>query len=46
MQNIEWLQEQLGDDDDDYLLFDCPGEILPCKRDIGKELFWQSTIWE
>ena len=28
MQNIEWLQEQLGDEDDDYLLFDCPGELI------------------
>ena len=27
MQNIEWLQEQLGDNDDDYFLFDCPGEL-------------------
>ena len=25
IQNIEWLKEQLGDDDDDYFLFDCPG---------------------
>ena len=27
MQNMEWLQEQLGDNDDDYFLFDCPGEL-------------------
>lgn len=27
MSNPEWLQEQLGDDDDDYILFDCPGQI-------------------
>lgn len=26
VQNIDWLQEQLGDDDDDYFLFDCPGK--------------------
>ena len=25
VQNLEWLQEQLGDYDDDYVIFDCPG---------------------
>ena len=24
--NLEWLHDQLGDEDDDYFLFDCPGE--------------------
>ena len=28
MQNVEWLEEQLGDGDDDYILFDCPGEHM------------------
>ena len=23
---MEWLEEQLGDFDDDYTLFDCPGD--------------------
>ena len=27
MEHIEWLEEQLGDDDDDYIIFDCPGQI-------------------
>jgi GTPase SAR1 family protein len=27
MQNPDWLEEQLGDVDDDYILFDCPGQI-------------------
>lgn len=27
VQNLTWLQEQLGEDDDDYYLFDCPGNI-------------------
>ena len=27
MQNMDWLQEELGGFDDDYLVFDCPGEI-------------------
>jgi len=25
VQNLDWLEEQLGDFDDDYTLFDCPG---------------------
>lgn len=25
--NLDWLEEQLGDDEDDYILFDCPGQI-------------------
>lgn len=27
MDHIEWLEEQLGDTDDDYIIFDCPGQI-------------------
>lgn len=27
MENSDWLEEQLGDVDDDYILFDCPGQI-------------------
>ena len=23
----EWLEEALGEDEDDYILFDCPGQI-------------------
>lgn len=26
-QNFDWLQEQLDDIEDDYILFDCPGQI-------------------
>lgn len=26
-QNLDWLKEQLGDGDDDYYIFDCPGQI-------------------
>ena len=25
---MQWLEEQLGDFDDDYILFDCPGMIV------------------
>jgi GTPase SAR1 family protein len=27
MENPDWLEEQLGNVDDDYILFDCPGQI-------------------
>ena len=26
VQNMDWLEQSLGDFDDDYVLFDCPGE--------------------
>ena len=25
VQNMDWLEQSLGDFDDDYVLFDCPG---------------------
>lgn len=27
LENSDWLHEKLGDIDDDYILFDCPGQI-------------------
>lgn len=27
IENMDWLQEQLQDYDDDYLIIDCPGQI-------------------
>jgi len=27
LENLEWLEEALGEDEDDYILFDCPGQI-------------------
>lgn len=27
LENLEWLEEELGDYDGDYLVFDCPGQI-------------------
>jgi len=26
-ENLEWLNDQLGEGDDDYFIFDCPGQI-------------------
>jgi len=28
LQNMDWLEEELGGFDDDYLIIDCPGMIL------------------
>jgi hypothetical protein len=28
MQNMDWLEEELGSYDDDYLIFDCPGTYV------------------
>lgn len=28
VQNFDWLEEKLGDVDDDYILFDCPGVLF------------------
>ena len=28
--NLDWLHEQLGDEEDDYFLFDCPGKDGLC----------------
>ena len=27
IENLDWLESQLGEDDDDYWVFDCPGQI-------------------
>lgn len=27
VQNIQWLADQIQDFDDDYIIFDCPGQI-------------------
>ena len=27
MENSDWLKEELGENEDDYILFDCPGQI-------------------
>jgi len=35
LDNVDWLKEALGEDDDDYILFDCPGQI---------ELFTHMTV--
>lgn len=29
LQNMDWLEEELGGFEDDYLIFDCPGTVYP-----------------
>jgi len=42
-QNFDWLQEQLDEQEDDYILFDCPGQIelythIPVMRQLVERL--------
>lgn len=37
VQNFDWLEEKLGDVEDDYILFDCPGKFS--QLDSLNELF-------
>ena len=42
-ENQEWLHEQLGDGDDEYYIFDCPGQIelyshVPVMRSLVQSL--------
>ena len=46
LENLPWLEEQLGDDDDDYFLFDCPGQIeLYTHLDVMKRLVDALQAW-
>lgn len=49
--NFDWLLEQIGDDeDDDYIVFDCPGQIelythLPIMRQFVEQLLkWDFRV--
>lgn len=47
LENVDWLQEQLGEDVDDYFLFDCPGQIeLYTHLDVMKKLIRVLESWE
>lgn len=44
---LEWLREQLGDYDDDCILFDCPGQIeLYTHMDVMKTLIQHLQSWD
>lgn len=43
MENLDWLDEEIGDYNDEYLIFDCPGQIelythVPAMPAIAKHL--------
>ncbi|XP_038059214.1 GPN-loop GTPase 3-like [Patiria miniata] len=46
-QNFDWLKEQLGDVEDDYLIFDCPGQIeLYTHIPVMKQLVETLQSWD
>lgn len=47
IQNPEWLEDQLGDEDETYTLFDCPGQIeLYTHLDIMRKLVNMLHSWD
>lgn len=45
--NFDWLEENLGHVEDDYILFDCPGQIeLYTHLPVMKQLVEQLQQWE
>ena len=32
LENMDWLEEELGEYEDDYLVFDCPGMLIAALR--------------
>lgn len=46
LENREWLEEALGEDEDDYILFDCPGQIeLYTHMTVMKKLVDTLQAW-
>lgn len=46
-QNFDWLHEQLGDVDGDYIIFDCPGQIeLYSHLPVMKQLVEALQSWD
>ncbi|CAL1544490.1 unnamed protein product [Lymnaea stagnalis] len=45
--NFDWLHEQLDEQEDDYILFDCPGQIeLYTHIPVMKQLVAQLEAWD
>lgn len=34
MSHLDWLDEEIGDYEDEYLIFDCPGTSFDCRADL------------
>ena len=46
LENLPWLEDQLGDEDDDYFIFDCPGQIeLYTHLNVMKKLVDALQSW-
>ncbi|CAH1382708.1 hypothetical protein MTP99_006690 [Tenebrio molitor] len=46
LENSDWLRDKLGEDEDDYILFDCPGQIeLYTHLTAVKKLVKQLQDW-
>ena len=46
IENTEWLEDALGEDEDDYVLFDCPGQIeLYTHMNVMRKLVDQLQAW-
>lgn len=46
LENSDWLRDKLGEDEDDYVLFDCPGQIeLYTHLTAMKKLLKQLQDW-
>lgn len=47
LENLPWLEDQLGDDDDDYFLLDCPGQIeLYTHLNVMRQLVDALQSWD
>lgn len=47
VKNLEWLKEQLQEGEDDYFLFDCPGQIeLYSHLDLIQQIIIKLQEWE
>nr|XP_023029640.1 GPN-loop GTPase 3 [Leptinotarsa decemlineata] len=50
LENSDWLRDKIGDQDEDYILFDCPGQIelymhLTAMKKLAKQLQnWEFSI--
>ncbi|CAM9789675.1 unnamed protein product [Chrysoparadoxa australica] len=47
LDNMEWLQEELGEfDDEDYIIFDCPGQVeLYSHIPVMRQVLDQVRLW-
>ncbi len=39
LEHMDWLEEELGGYDDDYLIFDCPGTVIMLRMRFAKKTY-------